>query len=104
MEEIIAGATGCGAVTVTVIVVLWRVAPLPPVTVTVYVPAFTLSAMLIVRVDVPEPPNIDGLLSVAVGPDGETEVVSVTVPEKPPDGVTVMVAVPELPCWIDRLL
>ena len=99
-----AGAVGCGAVTVTVTVVLLVWLPLPPVTVTVYVPVLTLSATLIVSVDVPEPPTIDWLLSETASPDGEAESVSVTVLEKPPDGETVMVADPELPCWIDREL
>lgn len=50
-----------------------------------------------VRVDVPEPPETLELLIVALGPDGETDVLSVTVPVNPLLGLTVILAVPELP-------
>ena len=90
--------------TVRVIVVVWVSPPPSPFTVIVYDPAFTLLATLIVRVDVPEPLIIDAVLKDVVGPVGVTEAVSVTVLEKPPDGETVMVAVPELPCWIESVV
>jgi len=64
----------------------------------------TLLAMLMVRVDVPEPPMIDGLLNDVVGPVGEIEAARLTVLEKPPDGVTEIVAVPDAPCWTESVL
>jgi hypothetical protein len=57
--------------------------PLVPLTVTVYVPGATVAPTLIVRVEVPEPPPILELLSVAVGPVGEIALARATLPVNP---------------------
>jgi hypothetical protein len=76
--------------TLTVMVpVVWERVPLIPVTVTVYVPALTVS------VDVPEPVTLVGL-SVAVKPD-DGLAVRLTVPLNPLIEATVMVDVPLAP-------
>jgi len=53
-----------------------------------------------VRVEVPEPPDMLDVLREAVGPAGETVVLRATVPAKLLFGVIVIVDVPELPAWI----
>ncbi len=50
-----------------------------------------------VSVEVPEPVEMFELLIVALGPDGETDVLSVTVPANPLLGIIVIVAVSDLP-------
>ncbi len=57
-------------------------------------------ATVTLRVDVPEPPEILAVLSVAEGPAGETVAVKATVSAKPFVGSTVMVDVPVFPSWI----
>ncbi len=52
------------------------------------------------RVDVPEPPEMLSVLSVAEGPAGETVAVKATVPAKLFVGVIVIVDVSVLPAWI----
>jgi len=76
-------------------------APLVPVTVTVYVPAEPEQD----NVEEPEPP--DRLVGVRVHARpvaGDTEVVSVTVPVKPPMELTVIVEVPVAPALTPTLL
>jgi hypothetical protein len=43
-------------------------------------------------------------LSEAVGPDGETLAARLTVPAEPLVTAVLIVEVPLLPCWIDRLV
>ena len=60
----------------------------------------TLLATLMVRVAVPEPPEMLEVLMEAVGPSGETIALRATVPAKLLLGAMVIVEVPELPAWI----
>ena len=76
----------------SVMVAVWVVVPLVPVTVIGYVPAATVEATVIVAVDVPEPGAAKDVgFKVIVTPDGCPEAVSATVESKPPeiDGETI---------------
>ena len=56
-------------------------------------------------VNVEDPPAVTEVgLSEAVGPDGETEAVRLTVPAEPVVTAVLMVEVPLLPCEIVRLV
>ena len=56
-------------------------------------------------VSVDEPPAVTELWeSEAVGPEGETEAVRLTVPAEPLVTAVLMVEVPLLPCAIDRVV
>ncbi len=88
-------------VTVTATVAVWVMEPLVPVTVIVYVPAGVEAAVLIVRMEVADPPGLRGIvlgLNEVVRPvaEGGTDAVSPTVPAKPAL-LRVMVEVAELP-------
>ena len=50
----------------------------------------------IVRVDAPDPPEMFELLIVTVGPDGETDALSVTARVNPLLGVIVIMVDPEM--------
>lgn len=70
--------------------------PLNPVTVTLYAPGVPLHA----KTDVPEPPEIEDVLSVQVRPVlGETVEFRKTRPVKPFNADTVMVEVPLTPLF-----
>ena len=86
-----------GAVTVRLTVVVLVSDPEVPVMVTVTVPAAALALAVNVSVLV----VLVGLgLKAAVTPLGRPEAERVTLPLKPPDGVTVIVLVPLAPCAI----
>jgi hypothetical protein len=71
--------------------------PPVPVTVTVAVPKAAALLAAKVRVDVPEPPETLAGLKLAVTPEGKPLADKVTALLKPPEGVAVMVEVPEPP-------
>lgn len=86
--------------TVSVTVVAWDRLPLVPVIVTAKVPV----AAVALAVNVRELVDVVGLVpNVAVTPDGRPEAAKVTLPVKPPEGVTVMVLLP-LPPWVTDTL
>lgn len=88
----------CGAfeATVRLMVVLWVSAPEVPVTVTVAVP--TVAVALAVKVNTLV--AVVGLVpNAAVTPAGSPDAERVTLPVKPPEGVTVMVLLPLAP-WV----
>ncbi len=96
----------CGAedaaCTVTVTVVEWFKEPLVPVTVTMYVPAVVLEETAMDSVDEADPPDVTASeveLSVAVKPAG-ADAATETVPLNPLSDATVIVELPEVPCWI----
>ena len=64
--------------------------PLVPVIVNGYVPVGVVPAVATVIVDEPDVVT-DAGLKLAVAPDGSPLALKVTVPEKPPEGVTVAV-------------
>ncbi len=83
----------CGAVTLTVTVVLWVALPSVPVTVTVYAPVATPLPTLTVSVE--EPPAVTEVgLRLTVGPEGETLALRLTVPAEPLVTAVLMVDVP----------
>ena len=86
---------GCaGAFTVKAMVVVWVNVPDVPVTVTVAVPVVAVALAVSVSTLVP----VVGLVpKAAVTPAGRPEALSVTDPVKPPVGVTVMVLLPLVP-------
>ena len=79
-----------GALTVSDTDVEWVRLPLVPVIVSGNVPVGVVATVVTVMVDVPEPVTEDGL-NVAAAPVGNPPALNVTVPVKPPDGVTVTV-------------
>lgn len=89
------------ALMVSEIVVVWVSVPDVPVIVIVLVPvvAVLVAVKVIVLVEV-----VGFGLMVAVTPLGRAELDSVTDPVKPPDGVTVMVLWPLVPCCTVRLV
>ena len=75
-----------------------------PVIVTVYVPPVD---EVTVRVDMPELPEVRATLvglAEAVRPEGETEVVSATLPANPPRLLSVIVEAPDWPARIVKLV
>jgi len=68
----------------------------------VYVPAATLLPTWIVKVEEPEPPVTLVGLREAVGPVGETEAVSATLPAKLLLGIILTVVEPLAPAVIDN--
>jgi len=80
--EYVNRAVGPAAVIVTATEAVWASAPLVPVIVTVYVPAFV---PLSVQIDVWVPLMLDGAHDV-VTPAGAEDAVSATVPVNPPVG------------------
>lgn len=90
-----------GAFTVREIVVVCVSEPEVPVTVTVAVPV--VAVLLAVKVSALL--EVVGLVpKLAVTPAGKPEAERVTLPVKPPEGVTVIVLDPLLPCVMLRLL
>lgn len=88
------------AFTVRLIVVVWVRLPEVPVMVTVDVPVVAVELAL----SVSELLDVAGLVpKLAVTPEGSPEAERLTLPEKPPDGVTEMVLVPLLP-WVTLTL
>ena len=83
-----------GTVTVTLICVVAERVPLEPVIVTVAVPAVAIVDAENVTV---LEPVVDVGLKEAETPAGNPLALSATLPLKPPEGVTVMLSVPELP-------
>ncbi len=79
------------AVTTRVTIVECVRAPLVPVIVTVYVPAGVAAPVVTLMVLDPEPPATGFGLNDAPAPDGSPLALSVTLPVKPPDPVTVAV-------------
>jgi hypothetical protein len=74
----------------------------PDVPVIVTVAAPTVAVLLAVKVTTLV--DVVGLVpNEAVTPDGNPEADNVTEPVKPPEGVSVMVLVPEVPCFTVRL-
>ena len=74
--------------------------PLVPVIVTVYVPGVVLCNVLIVSVDVPDPPELSETLDelrVSLGPVGEQVAEIATLPVKPLMLAKLMVTVPVEP-------
>jgi hypothetical protein len=53
-------------------------------------------SIVTVRVDLPDPPEMFELLTAALGPVGETDVLSVTAPANPLLGSIVMMVTPEI--------
>jgi len=93
-----------GCETTTVTVVECTNVPLVPVTVIVYVPGVVVAVVLIVSVDVPEPPATLVGLRVAVTPvAGYTVSVSDTVPVKPLSDEIVTVDVAPDPAFTVKL-
>ena len=64
---------------------------LVPVIVSVYVPAGVLELVVTLRVLLPEPPVIGFGLKLPLAPEGSPLTLNVTLPLKPPDGVTLTV-------------
>lgn len=98
-----------GVVTVTVTGVVTTLAPLVPVTVTIYALSDVVAVVVTVSVEVCEAPNtMEGLLNEQVGVDvrfaGATLHVSATVPVKLFVGATVITEVAGLPATTDGLL
>src|SRR5690348_6419981 len=92
----------CGAVTLTVTVVLWVALPSVPVTVTVYAPVATPLPTFTVKVD--ELPAVTEVgFRLTVGPDGETLALRLTVPAEPLVTAVLIVDAPLLPWAIERL-
>lgn len=90
-----------GAFTWTVTVVVCKVDPLVPLTLTLNVPDGVEDVVETVSVevaDVPEERVTLMELNDGVGPEGETPVAKLTVPLKPLRLVNVMVEVPDAPC------
>jgi hypothetical protein len=77
-------------VTISVTVVAWTRVPLVPVIVRVELPTGVLALVVTVMVDDPVPVTVVGL-KLAVTPVGNPLALKVTIPLKPPDGVTVAV-------------
>ena len=89
------------AFTVSETVVVWVKAPEVPVIVTVEVPVVAVELAL----NVSKLEDVVGLVpKVAVTPAGRPEAERVTLPVKPPLGVTVIVELPLLPCVTVKLL
>ena len=84
-----------GAAMVSEMLVVWVSVPETPVTVTVLVPVVAVLLALKVRT---LDPVVGFVPNVAVTPLGRAEVESVTDPVNPPEGVTVIVLLPLLPC------
>ncbi len=79
---------------------MWVRLPLVPVMVIVYVPGTVFFRVLIVRVDVPDPPELSETLlelKLSLGPLGEQTAERDTVPVKPFKLTRSMVTVAELP-------
>jgi hypothetical protein len=98
-----------GVVTVTVTGVVMTIAPLVPVTVTVYALSDVVAVVVTVSVEVCDAPNTtEGALNEQVGVEvrfaGATAHVSATVPVKPFVGATVITDVAGLPATTDGLL
>lgn len=89
------------AFTVNEIDVVWLSVPETPVIVTDVVPV--VAVLLAVKVTTLLP-VVGFVPKLAVTPEGSADVESVTLPVKPPLGVTVMVELPLLPCVTVRLL
>ena len=86
--------------TVRAMVVLWVSVPEVPVIVTVAAPVVAVALAVKVRTLV----EVVGLVpKLAVTPAGRPEAESETLPVKPPEGVTVMVLLPLLPCVTVKL-
>lgn len=86
--------------TVRLIVVEWLRVPETPVTVTVAVPVVAVLLAVKVRTLV----DVVGLVpNAAVTPAGNPEADKVTLPVKPPEGVSVIVLVPVPPCVTETL-
>jgi hypothetical protein len=81
---------------VRVTVAVWVLPPPVPVTAKVLVPVVAPSRTAMVIVDVPEPPAIEVGLKVAVTPLGSPDADKETLELKLPEGVTVIVELPEL--------
>ena len=73
--------------TTSVTVVEWTRLPLVPVIVMEKLPVGVLALVVTVIVDEPEP-TTEGGLKFALAPAGSPLALNVTVPVKPPDGVT----------------
>jgi hypothetical protein len=81
-------------------VVVWLSVPDVPVTVMLLVPVAAVLLAVKVRTLV----EVVGLVpKLAVTPLGSVEFESVTLPVKPPEGVTVIVLLPLVPCFTVRL-
>ena len=89
------------AFTVSEMVVVWVSEPEVPVMVTVEVPVVAVE----LAVNVTALVDVVGLVpKLAVTPEGNAEADRVTLPVNPPEGVTVIVLLPLLPCVTVRLL
>jgi hypothetical protein len=98
--EIVKSGVPPGVFTVNKMVVVCVSAPEVPVMVTVEVPVVAVA----LAVNVTTLLEVVGLVpKLAVTPEGRPEADRVTLPVKPPEGVTVIVLVPLLPCVIVRL-
>jgi hypothetical protein len=85
---------------VRLMVVVWVSVPEVPVIVTVAVPVVAVELAVKVRTLV----EVAGLVpKAAVTPAGKPEAESVTLPVKPPEGVTVIVLLPLVPCVTVKL-
>ena len=90
----------CDELIVSEIVVVWVSDPDVPVIVMLLVPVVAV----LLAVNVRELVDVVGFVpNEAVTPLGNVEVDSVTDPVKPPDGVTVTVLLPLVPCFTVRL-
>ena len=97
-EVVIAKSGTVGAVTVNDTVAVCVFPPPVPVTVTEYVPVGVVDAVVIVKVDDPEPgAAIEAGLKPAEAPLGSPLALSDTALLKPPDTLVVSVDVPEAP-------
>jgi len=85
---------------VRLIVVVWLSVPEVPVTVIVDVPTVAVELAVNVKTLV----EVVGFVpNEAVTPEGRAEFERLTLPVKPPDGVTVIVLEPLVPCFTVRL-
>jgi hypothetical protein len=89
------------AFTVSEIEVVWLSVPETPLIVIDDVPVVAVELAVKVTTLVPV---VGFVPKLAVTPDGSADVESVTLPVKPPDGVTVIVELPLLPCVTVKLL
>lgn len=85
---------------VRLIVVVWLSVPEVPVTVIVDVPTVAVELAVNVKTLV----EVVGFVpNEAVTPEGRAELERLTLPVKPPDGLTVIVLLPAVPCFTVKL-
>ena len=83
--------SGVPPLTIKVTVVVWVSEPLVPVMVSVYVPVGVVELVVTLMVLLPEPPVMGFGLNEALAPEGSPPTLRLTLPVKPPVGLTVAV-------------